>query len=333
MEKNTSHIIDKFGRKHDYLRISLTERCNLRCVYCMPEEGIPLRDRKEFMSAEETIDIAKAFVKLGVKKIRLTGGEPLIKKNFSQILNELSLLPVELALTTNGILVDKFIEEFKHSGLKKINVSLDSLKAERFNEITRRNNFQKIMENIRMLLQHEFDVRINVVLMKGVNEDEIIDFVDWTRKEKITIRFIEFMPFDGNNWNWEQKVSQQVILDMITRHFGENALIKLDDPIHSTSRNYTIANSPGTFGIISTVTNPFCDSCNRIRLTADGKIKNCLFSQSETDLLNPYRSGKEIQQLILDAILQKEKERGGLGEFSELREEANKNRSMISIGG
>ena len=155
---NTTNIVDKFGRTHDYLRISLTERCNLRCFYCMPEEGIQLRDKKEFMSSEELLAIAKTFVDLGIKKIRLTGGEPLIKKNAEFIIRELSKLPIELAITTNAVVIDRFIDVLKESGVKSINVSLDSLIEERFDNISRRNYFKKIIDNIELLIQNDFHV-------------------------------------------------------------------------------------------------------------------------------------------------------------------------------
>ena len=200
----SNNIVDTFGRVHDYLRISLTERCNLRCFYCMPEDGIQLRDKAEFMTTEELIFIAKKFVALGVKKIRLTGGEPLIRKDFADIIRQLGELPVELTITTNAVLVDKYIDDIKSAGVKSINVSLDSLKEERFNMISRRSYYTKIRENIDLLIKNDFHVKINIVLIKGTNDDEIIDFVNWTIREKIQIRFIEFMPFDGNNWNWEK---------------------------------------------------------------------------------------------------------------------------------
>ena len=331
--ETTTHIVDNFGRVHDYLRISLTERCNLRCFYCMPEEGIQLRDKSEFMSSEETLEIAKTFVSLGVKKIRLTGGEPLIKKNAAYLITELGKLPIELAITTNAVLVDRFIDVMKEAGIKSVNVSLDSLIESRFNDISRRNYFNKIMENIELLLHHRFVVKINVVVIRGINEDEIIDFIEWTKNVAVHVRFIEFMPFDGNNWNWQKKVSYKEMLDLIMANYGEENLYKIEDHPNDTSRNYRLLESAGTFGIISSVTNPFCDTCNRIRLTADGKIKNCLFSESETDILKAHRSGQAIEPIIRTTIFAKEKERGGHDKFSDTMAEKMKNRSMTTIGG
>ena len=329
----SKNIVDTFGRVHDYLRISLTERCNLRCFYCMPEDGIQLRDKAEFMTTEELIFIAKKFIALGVKKIRLTGGEPLIRKDFADIIRQLGELPVELTITTNAVLVDKYIDDIKSAGVKSINVSLDSLKEERFNMISRRSYYTKIRENIDLLIKNDFHVKINIVLIKGTNDDEIIDFVNWTIREKIQIRFIEFMPFDGNNWNWEKKISFKEILDKVVAFFGNKVVEKLVDGPNDTTRNYKITGGLGSFGIISSVTNPFCDTCNRIRLTADGKIKNCLFSQSELDLLTAHRNGVEIEEMIIQNIKGKEKERGGNKSFEKLEVSTIKNRAMISIGG
>lgn len=333
MDVKPKTIIDSYGRIHDYLRISLTERCNLRCFYCMPEEGVPLRDKKEFMSTEELLLIAKQFVDLGVKKIRLTGGEPTIKKDFSNIIRELGKLPVELALTTNAVMIDKYIDDLKSAKINSINVSLDSLKEERFNTISRRNYFTKIKENIDLLIEHNFKVKVNIVLIKGVNDDEIIDFVKWSQITNIAIRFIEFMPFDGNNWNWEKKIAYKDILEKITSHFGLNSIEKIQDSPNDTTRNFKIKGAIGSFGIISSVTNPFCDTCNRIRLTADGKLKNCLFSQTETDLLTELRAGNEIESLILKNCWSKAKERGGYKSFENSEIPKFNNRTMVAIGG
>jgi len=333
MPNNLEYIVDKFGRKHDYLRISLTERCNLRCFYCMPEEGIQLREKSEFMTSEEVIEIAKTFVSLGVKKIRLTGGEPLIKKDAKNLLLELGKLPIELAITTNAVLVDKFIDVFKEAGINSVNVSLDSLKEERFNMISRRNYFNRIKKNIDLLIENNFNVKINVVVMRNLNENEIPDFIKWTQKSNVHVRFIEFMPFDGNKWNWDKKVSYKEIMQIAEESLGKDQIIKIIDKQNDTARSYRLTDSKGTFGIISSVTNPFCDTCNRIRLTADGKIKNCLFSQSETDLLAAYRNKENIVPLIYSSILDKKKERGGAKEFNDDFVKNMKNRSMIAIGG
>ena len=333
MSETSNHIFDRFGRKHDYLRISLTERCNLRCFYCMPEEGVQLRDKAEFMTPEELLSIAKTFVDLGVKKIRLTGGEPLIKKDAELIIRELGKLPVELSITTNAVIVDRFIDVFKEAGIKAVNVSLDSLEEDSFNAISRRSYFKEIKDNIQLLLENDFKVKINVVVIRDVNDHEINDFVRWSKTENVHIRFIEFMPFDGNSWKSEKTISFKEILDLVDSEFGVDGYTKLEGEPNDTSRNFELKDGVGTFGIISSVTNPFCDSCNRIRLTADGKIKNCLFSEDESDLLSLYRNGEDIEPIIRKTFLLKQKEHGGLAAFSNEDVAGHKNRNMTSIGG
>lgn len=333
--KNNKNIglVDRFGRTHDYLRISLTERCNLRCFYCMPPEGIPIREKSHFMTVEETLFIAKTFVDLGITKIRLTGGEPLVKKGVDKLLLELGKLPVELAMTTNAVALDKYIDVLKESGLNKLNISLDSLKEERMNAISRRNFFNKIVNNIDLAIQNKFDVKINVVLIKGVNDDEVIDFVEWARNKPISLRFIEFMPFDGNSWNKSKMVKYEEILNTVNSHYGSENVLRLKDANNDTTKNYKIKDSIGSFGVISSVTNPFCDTCNRIRLTADGKLKNCLFSSDESDLLTQLRQGKDIKAVIADNLFKKKKERGGHPAFNDDMIDTLKNRSMTTIGG
>lgn len=321
---------DSYGRVHDYLRISLIERCNLRCHYCMPEEGVPLRDKEEFMSQEELFAITEKFISLGIKKIRLTGGEPLLKKNFSEILAKLASYDVELAITTNAILLDRFWEQLDLAGVKKLNVSIDSLNEKIFNQMTRRKYFQKVKENILQAIEKKFEVNLNVVLIKGENDHEIIDFINFTQENAVSVRFIEFMPFDGNQWDESRTVKTKHILNEIKQEFGEQ-LVKLKDPKNSTSVNYQINGYLGSFGFISTVSNPFCDSCNRIRLTADGKIKNCLFGAEETDLLTALRNNQDITSLIQESIQSKHKSLGGIQNFSDPDE--HQNRMMTTIGG
>ena len=335
MKNNSQILTDSFGRQHTYLRLSLTELCNLRCTYCMPAEGVQLVPRSHIMTFEEIYDIAKIFVDHGVTKIRLTGGEPFVRKDVGVVLEKLAKLPVELGITTNAVLVDKYIETLKSCGIKKINVSLDSLDAKKFHEITRRNDFEKVWDNIQLLIKEEFEIKINAVLIKGFNDNEIIDFINLTRNLNVNIRFIEFMPFDGNRWNMEKLVSYQDIMNSVNQSFDIEKVIRLKDAPNDTSKNYKIEGFKGTFAIISSVTNPFCDSCNRIRLTADGKIKNCLFSNTETDLLTPFREGKDITTFIQPSIVKKFKTRGGMDTPEKLAspELHGKNRSMISIGG
>ena len=332
----TSNILtDSFKRKHTYLRISLIERCNLKCTYCMPEEGIPLSPRNHLMSYEEIYTIAKTFVKHGVTKIRLTGGEPLIRKDIHVILKKLSSLGVELSITTNAVLVHKYIDALKDSGIKSINASLDTLNREKFSQITRRNEFERVYQNILLLIREGFQVKINSVLIKDFNEDEIIDFIELTKKHPITIRFIEFMPFNGNKWDMSKLVSYAQVIDRVHAKYSKELIQRLQDAPNDTSKNYKVMGYQGSFSVISSVTNPYCDSCNRIRLTANGRLKNCLFSDGEEDLLTPLRNGKEIEPMIYKLIQGKKKIRNGMETIESFQEPEshNQNRSMIAIGG
>ncbi len=334
--KNTNNILtDTHGRAHSYLRISLTERCNLRCTYCMPEEGVVLSPKSHLMTYDEIYTIARTFVDKGVTKIRLTGGEPLIRKDIPVILKKLATLPVELAITTNAVSVDRFINTFKTCGIENINVSLDSLEKEKFNLITRRNYFERVYDNIRLLVKNGFNVKVNTVLIKGFNDNEIVDFVALTKDLPICIRFIEFMPFDGNKWNMKKMVSYNEIMRHLNIFYSKERVERLQDAPNDTSKNYRIKCYKGTFAIISSVTNPFCDSCNRLRLTANGQLKNCLFSATESDLLTTLRTGKSIEPIIEKAVLAKFKVRGGMDTLKKLQQPKlhAQNRSMTTIGG
>ncbi|CAM1344279.1 GTP 3',8-cyclase MoaA [Tenacibaculum amylolyticum] len=334
MTKKDNILTDTFGRQHNYLRISLIEKCNLRCTYCMPESGVLLSPKSQLMTTEEVIDITSLFVKHGVTKIRLTGGEPLLRKDFPEIITELSKLPVALSMTTNAILVDRYIEVLKKSALKTINVSLDTLHPEKFNTITKRDQFAKAFDNMNLLLNEGFNVKLNVVLLKDFNDTEIIDFIEFTKDKKIAVRFIEFMPFDGNQWDKSKLVSYQELLRQVATYYSSDALISLPNEDNFTARNFKIQSYEGSFGIISSVTNPFCDVCNRIRLTANGKLKNCLFSTSETDLLTTYRAGIPIEPIIQATLLKKKAVRAGMTDIKDFENTSNhNNRSMITIGG
>ncbi len=335
MIKNNNIMTDTFGRVHTYLRISLIERCNLRCTYCMPEEGVILSPRSHLMTYEEIYSIAKTFVDNGVTKIRLTGGEPLIRKDIPTILEKLTSLPVELSITTNAVTVDRFIDTFKANRLNKINVSLDTLDSVKFNKITRRNDFEKVYNNILLLVSEGFKVKINTVLIKDFNDDEIVDLIQLTKELPVTVRFIEFMPFDGNKWNMEKLISYKEVMQYVNNSFSKEQVERLQDAPNDTSKNYKIKGYIGSFAIISSVTNPFCDSCNRLRLTADGKLKNCLFSATESDLLTTLRAEKSIEPIIKKAVQAKLKVRGGMDTLKKLEEPKlhTQNRSMITIGG
>lgn len=325
-------IADSFGRVHDYLRISLTDNCNFRCFYCMPEEDYDFTPASRLMKPAEVLALAELFVAQGVKKIRLTGGEPLVRKDAAEIIKGLGKLPVELVMTTNGTRIAEMLPVLIESGIKTINISLDTLQPEKFFMITRRDVFHQVRSNIELLLQHKIAVKINMVVMKGLNDGEINDFIKWTKHNPIQIRFIEFMPFSGNKWTSNKMFSLQEILHVVEEDF---TVLPVESAPHDTAKHFMIPGHEGSFAIISTMTAPFCSTCNRMRLTADGKLKNCLFSDGETDLLTPLRNKEDVLPLIFASIWSKKKELGGqlITHFENLDADAIKNRSMITIGG
>jgi len=325
-------ITDTFGRVHNYLRISLTDNCNLRCFYCMPDEKYAFAPAAKLMQPDEIETIAKLFVAHGVKKIRLTGGEPLVRKDAPAIIDKLGKLGIELAITTNGVRINEMMDNLMSAQVKTINISLDTLDAEKFKKITRRDLFQKVRDNINLLIQNNFRVKINVVLMKGLNDDEILDFIEMTRDSQIEVRFIEFMPFSGNRWTSNQVFTLEEIVTEVQSRYD---ILAIEPEAHDTAKKFKIPGFAGNFAVISTMTAPFCSSCNRIRLTADGKLKNCLFSKGETDLLSALRRGEEIMPLIEGTIKAKHKALGGQfsGVFQDIDTSTLDNRSMITIGG
>ncbi len=332
IESCTTFLFDSYNRKHDYLRISITENCNMNCFYCMPDDKKSLHAPAQWMTKDEIINLAKIFVDAGVKKIRITGGEPLIRKDAKEIIKELSKLPVELTLTTNGVLVDKFIEAFHEAGIRSLNVSLDTLDREKYFKITKQNYFERVFDNIKILCMENFIVKVNVVIIKGLNDGEILNFIELTRNLPIHIRFIEFMPFAGNGWNSNMVVTS----DEILAKAGAKYIIYSQRAIkHDTSRNYFVKDYQGTFGMISSMSQPFCGDCNRLRITADGRMKNCLFSCNEVDLLKAMRNGDDILPLIRQSLIGKYKERGNQFEDNFLETDAHNmiNRSMVAIGG
>jgi len=325
-------IEDSFGRVHDYLRISLTDNCNFRCFYCMPEEEYDFTPASRLMQTEEIITLAKIFVDNGVKKIRLTGGEPLVRKDAAAIISALGELPVELVITTNGTRINELLPVLLAANIKTINISLDTLQPEKFFMITRRDVFHLVKSNIELLLQHKIEVKLNMVVMKGLNDNEILDFIAWTQYNPIQVRFIEFMPFSGNRWTSNKLFSLAEILKVIEQ---QHTIFPVLAAANDTAKHFMITGHEGSFAVISTMTAPFCSTCNRMRLTADGKLKNCLFSSGETDLLTALRTGEDVLPLIRSSIWSKEKELGGqLGKhFEQLDADSISNRSMITIGG
>ncbi len=325
-------LVDNHHRIHNYLRISLTDACNFRCFYCMPNEQVDVTPHSKLMSKDEIIALASTFIQLGVNKIRLTGGEPLVRKDVGDILLALSAFDIKLTMTTNAVLIHQYISLLKQAGVSSINVSLDTLNPAKFLALTKRDQYQQVKDNIDLLLHNDFHVKINVVTMRGINDNEINDFVAWTKHTPVHVRFIEFMPFNENQWNHEKVFTYQQILQTIEQ---EISFIKIKDEINDTTKKYQCLNHAGTFAIISTMTHPFCSTCNRLRLTADGKMKNCLFSKTETDLLSAYRMGHNIEALIRENLSMKEASLGGqlLNDYTLIDSAQLENRRMISIGG
>lgn len=323
-------IKDKFDREHNYLRISLTDNCNLRCFYCMPEEDYDFTPASHLMKSCEIETLSKIFVEEGVTKIRLTGGEPLVRKDAANIILSLSKLPVELTLTTNATRLHDFINVFKEANIKSINVSLDTLQPDKFLLVTRRDLFHRVRSNIELLLHHQFKVKINMVVMKGFNDNEINDFIAWTMHNPIEVRFIEFMPFSGNRWTGNKVVSLNEMLETINQQYS---FLPLHNEKHDTAKHFIVPGHIGSFAVISTMSSPFCSGCNRMRLTADGKMKNCLFSKNETNLLSALRNGEDVAKLIHDNITMKAKELGGQFSVDDVNANEIENRSMITIGG
>ena len=325
-------IIDNYQRVHNYLRISLTDSCNLRCFYCMPEEEYEFTPTDKLMQVNEIEAIAKIFVAQGVNKIRLTGGEPLVRKDAAAIILALSKLPVQLTMTTNGTRVHDFVDVLEEAKIRSLNISLDTLQADKFLMVTRRKQFETVMKNIQLLIDRNFHVKVNVVVMKGLNDNEINDFIEWTKNTPVHVRFIEFMPFSGNRWTSNKVFTMKEILEVIETKYSIQAL---QNEKHDTAKKFTVAGHAGTFAIISTMSANFCGDCNRMRLTADGKMKNCLFSKEETDLLAAFRKGEAIEPLIHESIKNKAKELGGqfTTDFEKILTEDINNRSMITIGG
>ena len=323
-------LVDTFQRHHDYLRISITDNCNLRCLYCMPDDHYNFTAPDKLMQVNEITEIAKIFVKNGVKKIRITGGEPLIRKDVDKILLNLADLPVKLTMTTNGIRLNDYIDLMKQTKLLSLNISLDTLCADKYKLIAKRDYFDRVMQNIKLFVDNNFHIKVNMVVMKNVNDDEILDFIELTRDRPIHVRFIEFMPFDRNDWQHDKVFTLDQILNVINESYEFTSLSR--EP-HDTVKKFKIKDHFGTFAVISTMTSPFCSDCNRMRLTADGKMKNCLFSKTETDLLSAFRMGLDIESLIYKNVLSKEKELGGQFEVGNVDDSSIVKRSMISIGG
>lgn len=324
-------LIDKFGRAHSYLRISVTDRCNLRCVYCMPPEGIDVRKKEEILTFEEIFRVARVFVEMGITKIRITGGEPLVRKDLDTLFAMLQPLDglKTLALTTNGVLLAGQIERLKNAGLKCINISLDTLRSDRFLDLTLRDQWQPVMDGILAAAKAEFEsVKLNVVVIKDRNSDELLDFVEFVKDRKMNVRFIEYMPFKDNDWDRSGVLSFAEMRTAIEQHYK---LIPMTTKAGDVAKDFSIAGHTGTVSFISSMTDSFCASCNRLRLTADGSIKSCLFYEPEISFRQKLRSGcsdEDLRNIILYALDLKPEAHPPMEELAKMS-----NRAMVEIGG
>uniref|UniRef100_F7BN00 Molybdenum cofactor biosynthesis protein 1 n=1 Tax=Monodelphis domestica TaxID=13616 RepID=F7BN00_MONDO len=311
----SAFLTDSFGRRHNYLRISLTEKCNLRCQYCMPEEGVPLTPKADLLTTREILTLSRLFVKEGVDKIRLTGGEPLIRPDVVDIVAQLQQLDSlkTIAITTNGINLARLLPRLQGAGLNAINISLDTLVPAKFEFIARRKGFHKVMEGIHKAIELGYDpVKVNCVVMRGLNEDELLDFVALSEGLPLDVRFIEYMPFDGNKWNFKKMVSYKEMLDTIQQRWPE--LEKLPEEASSTAKAFRIPGFRGQISFITSMSEHFCGSCNRLRITADGNLKVCLFGNSEVSLRDYLRTGvpeEELLSIIGAAVGRKKRQHAG----------------------
>ncbi|XP_053488668.1 molybdenum cofactor biosynthesis protein 1 isoform X2 [Ictalurus furcatus] len=312
-------LTDSFGRRHNYLRISLTEKCNLRCQYCMPEEGVKLSPKEQLLSTDEVLTLARLFVREGVEKIRLTGGEPLIRPDVLHIIAELRKTEglKTIAVTTNGMNLARLLPSLKKAGVNLLNVSLDSLVPAKFEFIVRRKGFHKVMEGIDKAIELGYNpVKVNCVVMRGLNEDELLDFVTLTEKKPLDVRFIEYMPFDGNKWNFRKMVSYAEMLDRIKQQWPSLEPLPGDET--GTAKAFRVPGFQGQLGFITSMSDHFCGSCNRLRITADGNLKVCLFGNSEVSLRDCLRSGASDEELlqIIGAAVGRKKKQHAAGEGS-----------------
>ena len=330
-----SILQDKFGREISYLRLAITDRCNLRCQYCMPAHGIDIVERKELLTFKEMYRITRVLSELGVNKIRLTGGEPFVRKDFVKFLESLSFNDKleEINITTNGALIAKHIPTLEKIGIKSINLSLDTLQAGRFKQITRRNLFKETYETLEQLLDSNLILKLNVVVLPGFNTDEIVDFVALTKNKDLNVRFIEEMPFNGTGLRQTEKVwNFDRIYAEIEKSYSN--IDPLKNKKSSTSKNYKVDGYMGTFGIIPAFTRTICNDCNRIRITSTGMFKNCLFDEGVFNIRDFMRNGAsddELKKLFVDTVQQKPRN----GFIAEANRDKNKNvsESMSTIGG
>lgn len=307
-------LTDTFHRQHDYLRISVTERCNLRCVYCMPEEGVPLSPSKEILTTPEIVLLSSIFVSQGVTKIRLTGGEPTVRKDIVPMMHQIGELRrhglKELCLTTNAISLHRKLDSMVEAGLTGVNLSLDTLDPFQFQIMTRRKGFDAVQRSIDKIFELNrhgagIKLKINCVVMRGVNDREIMSFVEMTREKDVEVRFIEYMPFDGNKWSKKKMFGYEEMLDHIREKYP--SLQKVKDHKNDTSKTWHIPGFAGRIGFITSMTHNFCGTCNRLRITSDGNLKVCLFGNAEVslrDILRKLNNGEPIDEAAFEAIKQ-----------------------------
>lgn len=330
-EKRMNTLIDRFGRHHTYLRISVTDKCNLRCFYCMPVEGVVWKRKEELLNFDEIRRVAEIFVKRGIEKIRLTGGEPLMRRDLHTLVEMLSRIDglKTIAMTTNATLLADNAQLLKDAGVSQLNISIDSLKQERFKLLTGRDDMDRVIAGVEEACRVGFSqIKLNVVAIAGVNEDEILDFVDYVKDTDMNVRFIEFMPFRDNNWNIDRVLSYAEMFELISSRFK---LERIETEPSAVAKDFSIVGHTGTVSFVSSMTDSFCSTCNRIRLTADGSVKSCLFYPAEINLRGKMREGAtdaEVEEMIMYSLMQKPAAHPPAEEIA-----AEHNRSMIEIGG
>ena len=327
-------LTDRYQRPIDYLRVSITDRCDLRCIYCTPLGGSPKLAHDDILSYEEFLHLIQIAVDMGITKVRITGGEPLARKGVTDFCRRLAKLPglQSLSLTTNGVMLEEFAQDLYSAGVRRINISLDTLQPQKFLRITRRDEFHRVWRGIQTAENVGFEpIKINVVVMRGINDDEVLDLAKLTLERTYHIRFIEFMGFNNDsNWLHEHYVSA----DEILANLHNLAPLEQITSRHTNgpARHFRWPDAKGVVGIISPISHHFCPSCNRIRLTADGKLRNCLFSDEEVDIKSPLRQGATDADLaqILRASIDNKPEKHSLQ--SDIFRKCH-NRPMVAIGG
>ncbi|MEE2639598.1 MAG: GTP 3',8-cyclase MoaA [Planctomycetota bacterium] len=309
-------IVDSFGRIHQSLRISVTDRCNIRCFYCMPEHDVEFLPRQELLSFEEMTRFVSVVAKMGVNRLRLTGGEPLVRKNVDGLITQLRRIPgiEDIAMTTNGLLLKDYVSELKKAGLNRLNISLDGLSEATFQKISRRTGIQKVIDGIEAALDTGFDrIRLNAVSIAGITEKEIIPLARYAMERNLELRFIEFMPLDAQqDWQNEQVLPGERIKAELEAEFGKLLPAERNDP-SQPALDFVFEQGGGKIGLINPVSQPFCQDCNRLRITAEGQIRNCLFSTTEWDARALLRSGatdQAIEEMVRECVGQKKAAHG-----------------------